>query len=204
MPRFLLRLEYDGTPFEGWQRQACGPSVQAALEAAIEAFCGQRAVVQAAGRTDAGVHALGQVAHVDLDREATPERLAGALNAHLRPLPVVVLEARRVPTSFHARFSAPRRQYRLSHPEQAGAARARPRPRVARAGTARCRADARGGAAARRPARLHQLPRQRMPGAQPREDARSPSCPARRLPHRGRGWAPDRSSITRCGTWSAR
>ncbi len=111
MPRFLLRLEYDGTPFEGWQRQACGPSVQAALEAAIEAFCGQRAVVQAAGRTDAGVHALGQVAHVDLDREATPERLAGALNAHLRPLPVVVLEARRVPASFHARFSASGRQY---------------------------------------------------------------------------------------------
>jgi tRNA pseudouridine38-40 synthase len=111
MPRYRLLLEYDGTPFQGWQRQANGPSVQAALEQALLACSGEAASVVAAGRTDAGVHALGQVAHVDLGRAWAPERLAGALNSHLRPASVVVLEARATSPKFHARFSAVGRRY---------------------------------------------------------------------------------------------
>ncbi len=111
MPRYRLTLEYDGRAFVGWQRQATGPSVQEVLEEAIAAFCGERTTVCAAGRTDAGVHALAQVAHVDLARTFPPERVAGALNAHLRPHPVAVLEARRVSEDFHARFSATERRY---------------------------------------------------------------------------------------------
>jgi tRNA pseudouridine38-40 synthase len=112
MPRYKLVIEYDGTPFAGWQFQANGPSVQGALTAAIEAFCGERAPVQGAGRTDAGVHALGQVAHVDLARAVDPETVRDALNAHLRPHPVAVLAAEIVPDAFDARFSATRRHYR--------------------------------------------------------------------------------------------
>jgi tRNA pseudouridine38-40 synthase len=112
MPRYKLILEYDGGPFRGWQRQANGPSVQAAVEAAVEAFCGERVTVVAAGRTDAGVHATGQVIHLDLGREAVPERLQEALNFHLRPAPVAVLRAEPVCPDFHARFSATRRTYR--------------------------------------------------------------------------------------------
>jgi tRNA pseudouridine38-40 synthase len=111
MPRYRLTLEYDGRPFLGWQRQAHGPSVQAAVEAAVLAFAGEVVTVVGAGRTDAGVHALAQVAHLDLAREVPPERLMMALNYHLRPAPVAVLEARRVEASFHARFSATARAY---------------------------------------------------------------------------------------------
>jgi tRNA pseudouridine38-40 synthase len=111
MPRYRLLLEYDGAPFQGWQRQGTGPSVQAALEAALRACAGEEATVVAAGRTDAGVHALGQVAHVDLGRRWAPERLVAALNLHVRPAPVAVLEACEVPDEFHARFSARRRRY---------------------------------------------------------------------------------------------
>jgi len=111
MPRYKLLIEYDGTPFAGWQIQANGASVQGALTAALEAFCGERAHVQGAGRTDAGVHALGQVAHVDLVKEADPETLRDALNAHLRPHPIAVLEAAVVAKEFDARFSATRRYY---------------------------------------------------------------------------------------------
>jgi tRNA pseudouridine38-40 synthase len=111
MPRYRLLLEYDGSPFQGWQRQGTGPSVQAALEAALLACSGEEATIVAAGRTDAGVHALGQVAHVDLGRPWTPERLVGALNFHVRPAPIAVLEACEVPDEFHARFSARRRRY---------------------------------------------------------------------------------------------
>ncbi|MEK0082505.1 tRNA pseudouridine(38-40) synthase TruA [Benzoatithermus flavus] len=111
MPRYKLLLEYDGTPFRGWQRQATGPSVQSVLEDALLAATGETLTVVAAGRTDAGVHALGQVAHVDLGRYWPPERLMGALNHHLRPHPVVVLQAARVADDFHARFSATRRRY---------------------------------------------------------------------------------------------
>lgn len=111
MPRYRLTLEYDGTPFRGWQRQPGGPSVQAAVEAAVLRASGETVTVTAAGRTDAGVHALGQVAHLDLARDWAPERLVGALNQHLKPAPVAVLDARRVADDFHARFSAVRRAY---------------------------------------------------------------------------------------------
>jgi tRNA pseudouridine38-40 synthase len=112
MPRYKLTLEFDGGPFCGWQRQADRPSVQQALEEAVFAFCGERVTAQAAGRTDAGVHALGQVAHLDLEREVALDTLRNALNYHLRPLPIVVLEAAAVAPDFHARFSARSRHYR--------------------------------------------------------------------------------------------
>jgi tRNA pseudouridine38-40 synthase len=112
MPRYKLTLEYDGGPFCGWQRQADQPSVQQALEQAVEAFCGEQVTAYAAGRTDAGVHALGQVAHLDLAREVGLDTLRNALNYHLRPLPIVVLEAAEAAPDFHARFSARARHYR--------------------------------------------------------------------------------------------
>lgn len=111
MPRYRLLLEYDGAPFVGWQRQGNGPSVQAAIEDAVSAFCGERAVVHGAGRTDAGVHALGQVAHVDLARDAPAKTVREAINFHLRPRPIVVLAAEAVDERFHARFSATQRRY---------------------------------------------------------------------------------------------
>jgi tRNA pseudouridine38-40 synthase len=112
MPRYALTIEYDGAPFVGWQRQANGVSVQQRLEEAALAINGGRAAAHGAGRTDAGVHALGQIAHVDLAREWREDRLRDALNAHLRPDPIAVLAARRVGDDFHARFSALRRHYR--------------------------------------------------------------------------------------------
>ncbi len=111
MPRFKLTIEYDGTPFVGWQRQDNGLSVQAALEAAVRGYCQIDGLVQGAGRTDAGVHALGQVAHVDLPRDDRAEVVANALNAHLRPHPIAVLKAEKVSDDFHARFSAIERGY---------------------------------------------------------------------------------------------
>lgn len=112
MPRWRLTIEYDGAPFVGWQRQDNGPSVQQAVEDAILRFCGERAVVHGAGRTDAGVHAAGQVAHVDLPSAAAPSTMRDAINFHLRPAPVVVVEAAVVADDFHARFSARGRRYR--------------------------------------------------------------------------------------------
>jgi tRNA pseudouridine38-40 synthase len=111
MPRYKLTIEYDGAPFQGWQVQADGPSVQGALETAIRDFSGESAPVQGAGRTDAGVHATGQVAHVDLARDYDPGTVRDALNAHLRPWPVAVLAAERAPEDFNARFSAVKRHY---------------------------------------------------------------------------------------------
>jgi len=111
VPRYKLVLEYDGTPFVGWQVQENGPSVQAALAAALKAYCGEEVTVCRTGRTDAGVHALGQVAHVDLARERDVDTVRDALNAHLRPNPVAVLSAERASDSFDARFSATRRHY---------------------------------------------------------------------------------------------
>ncbi len=111
MSRYKLTVEYDGTPFVGWQRQENGPSVQAALEAAIEAFCGETVRVQGAGRTDAGVHAIGQVAHLDLARERDPFRISEALNHHLKPAPVAVLAVETVADDFDARRSATARHY---------------------------------------------------------------------------------------------
>jgi tRNA pseudouridine38-40 synthase len=112
MTRWKLLVEYDGTPFVGWQRQENGPSVQAALEDAIFAFCGERVVAQGAGRTDAGVHAAGQVAHVDIARESSSDTVRDALNFHLKPAPIAVLSAVAVGEEFHARFSAIGRAYR--------------------------------------------------------------------------------------------
>lgn len=110
--RYRLLIEYDGGPFAGWQRQDNGPSVQGAIEEAIFLFCGERVTLIAAGRTDAGVHALGQVAHCDLARPTTPDELRDALNAHLRPAPVSILLAEHAAPEFHARFDAIRRAYR--------------------------------------------------------------------------------------------
>ena len=111
MPRYKLTLEYHGGPFVGWQRQAEGASVQGALEAAIFKLSGETVTVTGAGRTDAGVHALGQVAHFDLQKSFEPGEVQGALNHYLRPDPVVVLDAQSVDDQFHARFSAKARHY---------------------------------------------------------------------------------------------
>ncbi len=111
MTRFKLTIEYDGGPFHGWQRVDSGPSVQGALMEAVEKFTGARADVVGAGRTDSGVHALGQVAHVDIEKDFTGDVVRDALNAHLRPLPISVLAAEVVSEDFHARFSATERTY---------------------------------------------------------------------------------------------
>ena len=111
MPRYKLIIEYDGTPFAGWQWQDHAATVQGALTAAFAAFCGEQVAVQGAGRTDAGVHALGQVAHVDLAREWRTDQVRDAINAHLRPHPVAVLSAEKVADDFDARFSAQKRHY---------------------------------------------------------------------------------------------
>ena len=105
MPRYKLIIEYDGAPFFGWQVQETLPSVQGALEAAVKAMTGADARVHGAGRTDAGVHARGQVAHVDIEKQFPPGRFRDGLNAHLRPHPIAVLEAEIVPNTFEARFS---------------------------------------------------------------------------------------------------
>jgi len=109
--RYRLTVEYDGGNYVGWQRQDNGPSIQQALEEAIRSFCGETAIVQGAGRTDAGVHALGQVAHIDLEKPTDADTVRDALNAHLRPQPIAVIEARAVSEDFHARFSAVERAY---------------------------------------------------------------------------------------------
>ena len=111
MTRYRLVVEYAGGGFVGWQRQDNGTSIQGALEAAVEAFCGDVVTVQGAGRTDAGVHALGQVAHLDLTRETAADTLRDAVNQHLRPAPITVLSAEPVAADFHARFSATARHY---------------------------------------------------------------------------------------------
>ena len=109
--RWKLTIEYDGTPFAGWQRQENALSVQECIEKAIIAFCGEEVVLRAAGRTDAGVHAVGQVAHFDLEKDATEKIVSGAINAHLRPHPISVVNAEKVSSGFHARFGAAYRVY---------------------------------------------------------------------------------------------
>ena len=112
MTRWRLTVEYDGGPFMGWQRQDHGPSVQQTLEEALDRMTGERATVTAAGRTDAGVHALAMTVHADLDRELTPHRLREGLNALVRPAPVSVLDVEPVADDWHARFSCIGRRYR--------------------------------------------------------------------------------------------
>ncbi|MFN3686750.1 tRNA pseudouridine(38-40) synthase TruA [Salinarimonas sp.] len=112
MPRYKLVVEYDGTPYSGWQRQANGRSVQQVLEEAIEAFCGHPVRLHCAGRTDAGVHATHQVAHVDLDRPFRLDTIRDAANAHMRDDLIAVVRAQAVSETFNARLSAVRRHYR--------------------------------------------------------------------------------------------
>jgi len=111
MPRYRVTVEYDGGPFAGWQRQDNGPSIQSALEEAIFKLSAERVGVTGAGRTDAGVHARGQVAHFDLVKEFSGDKVRDALNAHLRPAPIAILEAAVAAPDFHARFSAIGRHY---------------------------------------------------------------------------------------------
>jgi tRNA pseudouridine38-40 synthase len=111
MPRYKLTIEYDGTPFVGWQIQDNGPSVQGALIEAIAAFSGERVAVNGAGRTDAGVHAVGQVAHIDLAKDWETDVVRDAINAHLRPNPIAILAVDIVADNFDARFSAVKRHY---------------------------------------------------------------------------------------------
>jgi tRNA pseudouridine38-40 synthase len=111
MPRYRLIVEYDGGPFNGFQAQNGLPTVQGAIEEAVFRFCGERLRLHAAGRTDTGVHATGQVVHIDLARDWRPEVVRDALNAHLVPDPVVILAAELAEEGFHARFSATGRRY---------------------------------------------------------------------------------------------
>ena len=115
MQRYKLILEYDGTPFVGWQRQENGLGVQQVLEEAVTAFCAETVNAFAAGRTDAGVHALGQVAHIDLEKDTDADTVRDALNYHMKPHPVAVVVCEAVDDEFHARFSAQERvyQYRI-------------------------------------------------------------------------------------------
>ena len=111
MPRYAIKVEYHGGPFSGWQRQSGQPSVQEAIETALKKLEPDAPGIAAAGRTDAGVHATGQVAHADLAKDWDPFRLSEALNFHLKPAPVAILKAARVEDDFHARFSAVERRY---------------------------------------------------------------------------------------------
>lgn len=111
MPRYALKIEYDGLPFAGWQRQKDQPSAQGAVEAALAGLGEPGVTIAAAGRTDAGVHARGQVAHADLSKSWDPFRLSEALNYHLKPNPVAIVAAAAVDDAFHARFSAVERRY---------------------------------------------------------------------------------------------
>ncbi len=111
MPRYKLTIEYDGTPYVGWQIQDNLATVQGELTEAVAAFTGERVTVNGAGRTDTGVHALGQVAHIDLGKEWDSDNVRDAMNFHLRPRPIAVLTAERVDSEFDARFSAIKRHY---------------------------------------------------------------------------------------------
>lgn len=111
MPRYKLTIEYDGSPFNGWQSQENGLAVQDVLKEAVKGYCGEDVAVSGAGRTDAGVHALGQVAHVDIERGDRPDKVRDAVNYHLKPHPVAIVEAEIVDGEFDARFSATRRHY---------------------------------------------------------------------------------------------
>ncbi len=111
MPRFRITIEYDGTPFVGWQEQSNGLTVQAEIGEAIFKFSGERVLVKGAGRTDSGVHALGQVAHFDLSKNWHTFRIQEAMNYHLKPHPIAVLNCENVADDFDARFSAISRRY---------------------------------------------------------------------------------------------
>ena len=170
MTRWKLTIEYDGRPYFGWQRQAHGLSIQQEIEQAIAKFSGETVRLHTAGRTDAGVHALAQVAHFDLERPSDGKVVREALNAYLRPQPISILAAEAVGPHFHARMSARRRRYRdvvLNRQAFIGY-----RPSLARALSAGYRGNGRRRVPPDRPPRFFQLPRQRMPGQIAYQDAR--------------------------------
>ncbi|MBT7955519.1 MAG: tRNA pseudouridine(38-40) synthase TruA [Rhodospirillaceae bacterium] len=111
MQRYKLKIEYDGSGFVGWQRQKNGLGVQQCMEEAVASFCGEQVTIFAAGRTDTGVHALGQVAHIDIEKATTADKVRDALNHHLKDVAISVLSAEAVDNDFHARFSALQRAY---------------------------------------------------------------------------------------------
>ncbi len=205
MPRYKLTIEYDGTPFVGWQLQENGPSVQGRLAEAIEAFSGEDIVPRGAGRTDAGVHALGQAAHMDLAKDWEPDKIRDALNAQLRPDPDQRCSLR----AHAARISTPasRRPPAIISTVSSIAAAPLALERMRAWGVfraPRCRGDARSRAGSGRQSRLHHLPLDRMPGEVAGEDARPVGGlpPWRDHPHRNCPRA--RSCTTRCARWSAR
>ncbi len=181
MTRWALLVEYNGTPFVGWQRQDNGLSVQQVLEtAAARLNHGAPVVSTVAGRTDAGVHAEAQVAQLDLPDAIVATQVRDALNYHMKPHPVVVLDVARAPDGWNARFSATGRRYRYPYPEP-------PRPPclARRVCLARPRRARRRGDAPRRPepagpARLLLVPRCGLPGEQPAAHARPAGCAAPR------------------------
>ena len=189
MPRYRVTLEYDGTPFVGWQVQALGVSVQGRLTEAIGKFSGETVSLRGAGRTDAGVHALGQVAHFDLARAWPADTVRAAVNFHLKPDPIAILDC----ADRRRRFRRPLQRHGaplpLSHPGAAGPAGAGPRPGVVGAAADAHGGDARGGPGAGRPARLHHLSRRRLPGQVAGQDARPPGGHGQRRgdPHRRLG-----------------
>ena len=142
MPRYKLIIEYDGAPFCGWQLQDNGASVQGALEDAVKAICGERVRVHGAGRTDAGVHALGQVAHCDIAKHFVPGRFRDGLNAHLRPHPIGVLSGGDRARYVRGAVLGEEAPLPLPHLQSAGQSRARHRPCLAAAAAARHRRDA--------------------------------------------------------------
>ncbi len=176
MPRYKLIIEYDGGPFCGWQLQDNGASVQGALETAVKAICGEQVRVHGAGRTDAGVHALAQVAHCDIEKHFVPGRFRDGLNAHLRPHPIGVHLGRNRARYVRGAVLRQEAALPLSDQQPPRQSRARYRPCLAAAAAARYRRDARGRATPDRQARFHHLSRHRMPGEIAGEDAR----PARR------------------------
>ena len=137
MPRYKLTIEYDGTPFIGWQQQDNGPSVQGVLTEAIAAFAGERVTVSGAGRTDTGVHALGQVAHIDLAKEWEVERVRDAINFHLRPQSGRGAEGRTCGAGFRCAVLGAQATLSLSHRQSPRRSHARSEPRLARAAPAR-------------------------------------------------------------------
>jgi len=141
MPRYKLTIEYDGTPFVGWQVQDNGASVAGEIENAIEKFTGERTALYGAGRTDAGVHAFAQVAHMDLAKNWEADTVRDAINAQLRPHPVAVLSAERVADDFHARFSAVKRHYLYRIMNRSGLG-ARARSHLENRAAHGCRGDA--------------------------------------------------------------
>ena len=205
MPRYKLIIEYDGGPFCGWQMQDNGASVQGALETAVKAICGEQVRVHGAGRTDAGVHALGQVAHCDIDKAVRagpaarrPQRASAAASDRR------AVSAEIVPDDFRGAVLGEEAALPLSHQQPPRQSRARHRPCLAAAAAARHRCDAPRRAAAGRQARLHDLSRHRMPGQVAGEDARSARRRAGTATRSISSPRRARSCTARCARWWAR